>query len=325
MNPEKTDYMKERMRPLPDYAGSENTPGIISDIQKFSLHDGPGIRTTVFFKGCPLHCVWCHNPESIKFERQIVFNQTRCIGCNLCYKVCKSGALGFDFGARSFNKDMCTCCGSCVSVCPGDALYWVGMEMTAREIFNILASDIPYYQNSGGGVTISGGEPLAQAEFLAALLRLCKDADIHTAIETGLFAFFETIEKILSYVDLFYCDLKLIDSKKHEQFTGFPNERILENLKRLYGLGKPVIIRTPLIPGFSATEENIRGIAEWLKQNTPLVSYELLNYNPLARSKWENLNITYEPGNLKPLKEKDLKDLAEAAEAAGIKTQYRRE
>jgi pyruvate formate lyase activating enzyme len=252
-----------------------------------------------------------------------MFTPDKCIGCKACYNNCPTGALTFENRQRNYDKSKCVLCGKCVSVCPGGALYWVSKKMSAREVFDTLISDLPYYQNSGGGVTISGGEPLAQPEFSAAILAMAKERGLGTAIETSLAVSYDYIRKLIPVTDLFYCDLKLIDSSLHKEHVGAANDLILENLKRLYAEGKPIVIHTPLVPGITDTKENIGGIVKWMKQNIPGASLELLNYNPLAKAKWQNLNLDYKPGDLKPLKENVIKDLAALGEKAGIKTLYR--
>jgi len=297
--------------------------GMVSDIQKFSLHDGPGIRTTIFLKGCPIKCEWCHNPESLSFDEEIAFAPNNCIGCKACFSACKTGALTFNFNKRTFDKSKCTTCGKCISICPGGAMYRIGKKMSALEVYEILAADLPYYKNSGGGVTISGGEPLAQADFSAAILFLAKEAGLGTAIETSLYQGYEKIQVLYPVTDLFYCDLKLIDNQAHKKYTGADNSLILENVKRLYGEGKKLVIHLPLVPGITDSKENICGIAEWIKQNIPGTQLELLNYNLLARAKWENLDMIYSPGDIKPSKEAEVKELAGLAEKAGVRTRYR--
>jgi pyruvate formate lyase activating enzyme len=297
--------------------------GVIFDIQKFSLHDGPGIRTTVFLKGCPLRCQWCHNPEGLNSLPEIVFSANKCIDCKSCYAVCKRHALTVGAQARCYDKTKCISCGNCVSICPGGAVYWVGRKMAVREVFDLLAVDIPYYQNSTGGVTISGGEPLAQFEFTFSLLSLCKEAGLGTVVETSLFQDYEKIEIISPLVDLFYCDLKLIDCHKHREYVGVSNKLILDNLKRLHLDGNEIVVHTPLVPGITDSEDNIQGIALWMKENIPGTMLELLNYNPLARAKWENLQLDYAPGDLKPFKIDALWGLVALAEKTGVKTLFR--
>ena len=225
---------------------------LVTDIQSCSMHDGPGIRTTVFFKGCPLKCIWCHNPECISYEREVLSYPEKCIGCGLCEKGCYSGA-----------KVIC------------------GTEMTSEEIFAKILLDKPYY-GENGGVTFSGGEALSYPEILKELISLCKKEGISTAIETSLFPY---DEEILSSLDLVMADLKIWDDDSHKKYTGVSNERIKENFKKLDELGVPFVVRTPLIPGITDSRENIENIRNFVKNFKNIQKYELLPYNPLGNSK----------------------------------------
>ena len=232
-----------------------NFKGIVADIQRASVHDGPGIRTTVFLKGCPLHCAWCHNPECIDYKPQTMYYPDKCIGCGLCDKGCFSGA-----------RVIC------------------GKEMTVEEVMKQVLLDKDYY-GEAGGVTISGGEPLAQREFLCALLDACKVADIHTAIETSLIYY---DEDIFRKVDLVMADLKIWNDEVHKQYTGVSNEKIKEHFIRLNQLGVPIIVRTPVIPEIS---QGIENISEFLKQLENVKQYELLPYHPLGGAKRQALGL----------------------------------
>lgn len=245
---------------------------LITDIQGFSVHDGPGIRTTVFFKGCPLSCVWCHNPECLNYEKEIMHYPEKCIGCGMCEKGCYSGA-----------KVVC------------------GKEMTAAEIFERIMLDKPYY-GTDGGVTFSGGEALSYPEILKELIALCKKEGIGIAIETSLYLY---DEDILKSVDLVVADLKLWDDKAHKKYTGVSNELIKENFKKLDKLSVPFIVRTPLIPDITDSEENITNIRNFVKDFKNIIKYELLDYNPLGDSKRKALgkeSITFKT-NAKSVKE----------------------
>lgn len=292
---------------------------IISDIQKFSLHDGPGIRTTVFFKGCNMHCVWCHNPETFSLRRDLMFFSSKCIGCGACYTACETGALTKDT-ERSYKKALCIGCGACVEACAPGALKLVGRKMTVDELMAVIREDVPYYRSSGGGVTLSGGEVLLQADFAAELLKICKEERIDTAIESNLSGAFENVEKLLPYLDRVYCDIKLLDEQAHIRYTGLSNKHTLENIARLKVYDIPVTVRTPLIPGITDSEENISGIARWLRENARVTQYELLNYNPLAEAKCQELGISYELSGLKRKISAQLKSLAALAEKEGVQT-----
>lgn len=229
-----------------------NKPSLITDIQRCSVHDGPGIRTTIFFKGCPLKCIWCHNPECISFNAEILSYPEKCIGCGMCDEGCFSGA-----------KVVC------------------GKEMTTEEIFKQILMDKPYF-GKYGGVTFSGGEALAHPEMLAKLIKLCKSEGIHTAIETSLYIFNEDILKQLDFV---MADLKIWDDEKHRQYTGVSNVIIKENFKKLDNLNVPFVVRTPLIPNITDSVENISKIRDFVKDFKNIRDYELLEYNPLGESK----------------------------------------
>lgn len=267
--------------------------GIITDIQKFSLTDGEGIRTTVFLKGCNLRCPWCHNPETLQPESQPARYPGKCIHCGHC------------------------------DHCPTGSRVTLGREITPEAVFEELASDIPYYRASGGGVTLSGGEPLMQADFARELLRLCREADIDTAVETNLALPFEQMEKLLPYMDKAYYDIKLMDDTKHREYTGVSNAAVLANAKRLAAHGIPAVVRTPLIPGYTATAENVAAIAAFLGTLGNVERYELLNYNPLGEPKYAALGMEYPLHGVKRLGRAELEALAAAARGYGVPVSYR--
>ena len=266
--------------------------GMISDIQKFSLHDGPGIRTVVFLKGCNMYCPWCHNPESIAGEKTLEFLSTKCIGCGSCVRVCPSGALRIDREGLDLDRALCNGCGACAEVCPTHALSMIGRRMSVDEVFRIVFSDKQYYDNSAGGVTISGGEPLIQPRFTAGLLHQCWDVGIDTAIESNLSVSQQVLELIVPYLNRVYCDLKLYDDTSHHKVTGVSNKPVLDNIRFVSTLGIPITVRTPIIPGFTDAEENIRSIAAFLA-TVPIQAYELLPYNPFAAQKHSDIGIPY--------------------------------
>ncbi len=267
--------------------------GLISDIQSFSLHDGPGIRTTVYLKGCQMVCPWCHNPEAIAASPTLAFYANRCIGCQACAAACPAGAIRFEPDGRRFYPDRCTSCFACVDACPAGALVRIGQTMGVDEVFGAIATDADYYQASGGGVTLSGGEPLLQIAFARALLERCREGGIDTAIESNLSVPFAVLEPLLPLLDRIYCDIKLLDDSRHRAATGISNRQLLSNLVRLAGETVPLVIRTPLIPGWTADDDNIRAIARWIEQHCPRADYELLNYNPFAKAKYEPIGQTY--------------------------------
>lgn len=258
--------------------------GTIFELKRFAVHDGGGIRSTLFFKGCPLHCPWCQNPEGLYAARELWHNPTACLHCGACVEVCANAALTLDTRIH-YNSSACTLCGKCVDVCPAAAMDIAGTEISAADAAAQLLRDRTFF-GTGGGVTLSGGEVLAQAEFARDVLQICKDAGVHTAIETSLFAQQETLKPLLPVTDLWIVDIKYFDAARHLQILGVDNAQILSNFSYLVAQNVPLLVRTPLIPGYTATAENIRAIARYLVHTAPNVPYELLNFNPLCRSKY---------------------------------------
>jgi len=267
--------------------------GIIFDIKRFAVHDGPGIRTTVFFKGCPLRCLWCHNPESIKKQRQIVFFENKCIGCGECFKRCPNGAIEATPQGRKYYRDKCTLCGTCVEYCYAEATVMQGKEVSVEEVVEEVKKDMPFYENSGGGVTLSGGEPTMQPEFCIAILRQCKEADMHTTLDTSGYVKWETFSKILEYVDLVLYDIKHMDALKHKEYTGVSNELILSNLKKLDELNIPIEIRMPMIPGLNDSADNLSAVAKFLSEMKNVQRAKLLPYHRLGEGKYDRLDMQY--------------------------------
>ena len=250
---------------------------MIFDIERNSYVDGPGIRTAVFFKGCPLSCVWCHNPESQSFEKQMMFYKSKCIGCGKCREVCPNHLQSCDF------------CGRCELYCPADARKICGKEYTTDEVLKEIVKDKPFYENSGGGVTLSGGEPLAQYDFSLELLKKAKENGIHTAIETCGYAEKSKILEIAKYVDLFLFDCKETDPELHKKYTGVDNKIILDNLKALSNAGSKIILRCPIIPGFNDRAEHFKGISETAEKFIGIEHIEIEPFHPLGESKYSAL------------------------------------
>lgn len=266
------------------------TRGSVFEIQKFCIHDGPGIRTTVFLKGCPLRCLWCHNPESQEREPEISLIGERCIGCGHCFKACPLNSHAMDSnGERIFHRARCRRCGACVEKCYARALEKIGREMSVEEVIADVEKDKPFYEASGGGMTVSGGEPLFQFDFTLALLREAKRRGLHTCVETCGFAPFEHLERLVPLVDLFLYDYKETDPARHREYTGVPREVIVENLVRLDRLGAKTILRCPIIPCANARDDHFAGIAALANQLDHICEIELMPYNPLGRSKSERL------------------------------------
>lgn len=262
-------------------------PARIADISRFSTHDGPGIRTTVFLKGCPLSCVWCHNPETISPTPEIGYVARKCIGCGECVRVCPQGAHRMENGAHVFERARCVACGACAEVCLGDALTFYGREMTAAEVLTIVLEDRTFYEQSGGGLTLSGGEPLLQADFCAELLGMAKRKGLHTAVDTCGAGPWEAFEQVLPLTDLFLYDLKQTDPALHRKYTGADNALILQNLRRLSESGAAIEIRIPVIPGVN-DDERFREEADALLSGLAGIrAVKRLPYNPYARSKYE--------------------------------------
>ena len=253
---------------------------LVFDVRGFSLDDGPGIRTTVFLKGCPLSCAWCHNPESWKAEREIAFYPRLCIGCGDCVRSCPEGAAGMDLPGR-IQRSRCTACGACVDACPSTALKVVGMHYEPDELVALLLDNRVFYEISGGGVTFSGGEPTLHMDYLRRVMQRLKQQGVHIAVQTsGMFELREFREKVLPFTDLIYYDIKFLDSGLHKKYTGAGNERILENFRALRKEADVELVpRTPLIPGITAEEKNIDAIARFVKAEG-CERYDLLPYNP---------------------------------------------
>lgn len=260
--------------------------GLIFDIKRYSIHDGPGIRTTVFLKGCPLNCRWCHNPEGRSASPEVMVRTGRCLeGCSECLAVCPERALRKAGPFPALDRLACTVCGECAEVCPTGAIEMVGRRLSAIGLLREIEKDRVFYDESGGGVTFSGGEPLAQPEFLEELLGLCRSRGIHTAVDTCGLAAPEVLERIAAKADIFLFDLKTMDEQKHVAFTGESNRLILENLERLAGRGSRIIIRIPVVPGVNDDPGNIRRTASFLRSLGGISEISLLPYHRLGRDK----------------------------------------
>jgi pyruvate formate lyase activating enzyme len=267
--------------------------GTVFNIMRFSINDGPGIRTTVFLKGCPLACPWCHNPESVQREQEVVLRGDRCIGCGECVDACSQHAIAKVDGQVTTDRTLCTRCGDCVSRCYADARELVGKEWTTEEVMREILLDRVFFDESGGGVTFSGGEPFLQHDFLESLLHACRQHGIHTTVDTTGCTSVSILERIAPLVDLFLYDLKMMDDARHREYTGVSNLPILENLRRLIRWEKRVIVRIPVVPGVNDDEHNIRSSGEWLASLGTVLEVHVLPYHASGTEKYSRLGKPY--------------------------------
>ena len=298
---------------------------LIFQIQKFSTEDGPGIRTTVFFKNCPLKCIWCHNPESILKIPQIEWFKHKCIGCKTCIETCQQNALSFNKIGLIVDREICNGCGECVEECPSTALNILGKWWNLEDLFYEIEKDKVYYTKSNGGITVSGGEPTQQPEFVINFLKKCKENGISTAIDTCGYASKMVYERILPHVDIVLLDIKQINSDKHKEFTGVPNEVILENAiwisNNLKRNGKKMWIRTPIIPHYTATDENLKGIGEFIvnKLDNFPERWDLLSFNRLCTEKYSRLGIDWILKDEPLMTKEEIEYFFEIAKSTGVK------
>jgi pyruvate formate lyase activating enzyme len=275
-------------------SSNQGDTGVTFNIQQFSTEDGPGIRTTVFMKGCLLRCAWCHNPEGMHIAPDLVWYDVRCIAARDCLAVCPVDALNLTPNGMRIDRQRCTVCGDCARACPSAALEVIGRIWTVEALLQEVLKDQVFFETSGGGVTISGGEPGLQADFLAQLLPRCKQAGLHVALDTCAALPWDRYERLLPFIDLLLLDIKLMDTEDHRRATGMSNSLIMENARGFAAWGGPVWVRTPVIPGYTASLENIQAIGAFIRQELPNVErWDLLAYTNLGKPKYHRLDRPY--------------------------------
>lgn len=289
------------------------------NIQRFSTEDGPGIRSTVFFKGCPLVCPWCHNPEGMRSKPEIVWYEIDCVSCGECTKACPEGALKLTHNGLEIDRFRCKSCGTCVKTCDVGAIEMIGKNWTPDDLLVEVLKDKTFYQTSNGGITLSGGEPLIQYDFLKEFLPLAKNARLHVALDTCGFYPSEKLADILEFIDLVLFDIKILDGSRHKEYTGVDVDRILENAIMITKRGIPIWIRTPVIPRYTESDDNIRAIAQFIRKNLPTVErYDLLAFSNLCISKYKRLGRKFALEGEKLLSRERMEELVEVAKREGV-------
>lgn len=292
--------------------------GVIFDIKKYAIHDGPGIRTTVFFKGCPLACRWCHNPESITINSERIYRQERCIGCGECIQICPQKVIHQTAEGVVSDPAKCDLCRTCADHCPSEAIEFIGQKVTVAEVIRQVEKDTAFYDESGGGITLSGGEPLMQPEFLLELLDACAELDLHRTVDTTGYADAGLLLNVAEKTDLFLYDLKLMDVAKHREFTGVSNEHILNNLQLLAQNGARIQVRIPIIPGINNDAENIERTGDFVSSLGGIEHISILPFHNSARGKYGRLGMESISSDIEIPTEAQLNTIAERLKISGL-------
>lgn len=291
--------------------------GTVFNIQRFSIQDGPGIRTTVFLKGCPLRCLWCSNPESQNGFIEVAHRDTICRKCGRCVEVCKAGAISITAKGTKTNRKLCTNCGKCIAVCVFGARRFYGEKKSVEEVYREVIRDKPFYQNSGGGITASGGEPLLQADFIAELFKRCREINLNTCLDTCGYADADAWKKVLPYINLVLYDLKLMDPSAHLKWTSKSNVKVLRNIRLAAASGVSVIVRIPVIPGINDSKDNMEAAARFCT-NTNINEVNLLPYHRFGESKYAMLDRRYHFSKLSRPELHELEKLADIFKSSGL-------
>jgi pyruvate formate lyase activating enzyme len=291
---------------------------LVLSVTRMTVHNGPGIRTVILVKGCPLHCIWCSTPESQKAVPEMAVYPGKCIHCDCCVPVCPSGAIRLTDDSLSLDRSLCDGCGNCAGVCHTEALKLLGQEMTVRELVDEAKRDSVVYKHSGGGVTVSGGEPLLDTDFILALLRELKEAEINVGIDTCGYVPWENIEPVLSYTDFLLWDLKIMDEEKHREYTGVSNRLILDNMRSVSERGTPIYIRIPVIPGYNDSEENLRAVCEFARGLPSLVEIDLLPLHHLGKARYASLDREYPIDGIPLIPDEVLRETKLLVESCGL-------